>query len=39
VTNTASLRNVERAGFQRRYQERHFLWAPPDTGERVHGSA
>ena len=28
VTNGASLRNVERAGFARRYQERHFLWTP-----------
>ncbi|GGO36162.1 GNAT family N-acetyltransferase [Deinococcus humi] len=33
VSNRASLRNVERAGFRRRYQERRFSWAPPGRAE------
>ena len=28
VTNSASLRNVERTGFRRRYRERRFSWGP-----------
>ncbi|ULH18175.1 GNAT family N-acetyltransferase (plasmid) [Deinococcus sp. KNUC1210] len=32
VSNGASLRNVERVGFRRQYQERRFLWRPLDTG-------
>lgn len=34
VNNGASLRNVERAGFRRHYQERRFLWTPPEAQER-----
>jgi len=35
VDNGPSLRNVERAGFRRRYQERHFLWTLPETQKRI----
>ncbi|GAA4013336.1 hypothetical protein GCM10022631_26260 [Deinococcus rubellus] len=31
VTNSVSLRNVERIGFRRRYQERRFSWSSPEA--------